>query len=65
MFDKLDAYGTTTNRQLVPVSLTDAIIEWDALAADVRETHKIWEEVKRGGRDQKRSASGGAGPLFD
>lgn len=58
-------YGTTTNRKLMPVPASSEIMSWEALSADVRETYAIWEEVKNGGRDQRRASGGGFGPLFD
>lgn len=57
-------YRTDRGRALVALHSTDSIIEWDTLAADVAETHDIWEQVKRGGDGIRRTGTG-HGPLFD
>lgn len=57
-------YKADKARTLIALPVTDPIISWDDLVADVRETHEIWEEAKRGD-DGRRRAVVGIGPLFD
>lgn len=57
-------YKADKQRTLVALPHTGDLLGWDDLVADVYETHRIWEEVKRGGEGGGR-AIGGAGPLFD
>jgi hypothetical protein len=58
-------YGTTTNRKLTPLSYSGALLDWDEMVSDVRETYLIWDEVRRGGEERRRAGGGSAGPLFD
>jgi hypothetical protein len=58
-------YQNNAERKLVRLTSDNAVYDYEQLAADIMETHQIWESVKRGDRDARRAASGGAGPLFD
>lgn len=57
-------YQSNASRSLVCVEPDQPLLTWDEMTSRVIATHKIWEDVRRGGSEDRRS-SGTYGPLFD
>ena len=57
-------YKNNDTRDLICLEPTQPILEWNVMVNQVVATHKIWEDVRRGGSEDRRS-TGTFGPLFD
>ncbi len=57
-------YQNNAARTLVCQEPEENLLGWSDMVEQVTSTHRIWEEVRRGGADERRS-SGTYGPLFD
>ncbi|MDQ0566291.1 hypothetical protein GRI55_02580 [Erythrobacter citreus] len=57
-------YRNNRSRDLVCLEPTFEPLSWDVMSEAVIETHRIWEEVRRGDAIDRR-ATGTLGPLFD
>jgi hypothetical protein len=57
-------YRNNKARDLVCHEPTHDIMPWDMMVDQVVDTHRLWDEVRRGGADERRS-TGTFGPLFD
>ena len=58
-------FKNNKNRTLVSQASGGSFYSYDAIIADVVETHEIWESVRRGDGEMRRAAGGSPGPLFD
>jgi hypothetical protein len=56
-------YRRNKDRTLVPIFEGGEILRWDDMVDAVHETHRIWDEVKRGIPPARKVV--GLGPLFD
>lgn len=56
-------YRANKDRTLVPIQEDGQILAWDDIVDAVNETHRIWDEVRRGAPPARKVV--GMGPLFD
>lgn len=57
-------FKNNKSRDLVCIRQEGELVSWTDLAADVAETHSIWNDVRKGDLDERRG-TGTFGPLFD
>ena len=57
-------YKNNDSRDLICLQPERPILDWDFMVEQVVATHRLWEDVRRGGSEDRRG-SGTYGPLFD